>query len=266
MDTTVDNDANASVKDTEDRNYEAEASKMGWKPETEFKGDKAKWIDAKSFVARGEEVLPIVKAELKKTRAELDEFRKTAQEFAAFNEAAREREVSEWKAKYEEAVRSKSEAITQGDGAAAIEADAKLEELKANRPEPKKEVLKPDPEFSAWHADNDWYGKDDERTLQANLIAASISKKQGLKGRALYDAVSEKLGEFEAVASGKARTGSQRGGKVAAETKGARTYENLKPEFREQCDRQFKFFGGKGTEEAWRKSWVSKADNELFRS
>lgn len=266
MEQTVDTSETTSVQDDKvERNYEAEASKMGWQPEEKFKGDKSKWVDAKSFVERGEEVLPIVKAELRKTREELAEFRKTADEFAAFNKAAHEREKREWETKLREATQAKKEAITQGDGDKVIEAEATIDTLKANRPEPQKEVQKLDPEFKSWLDENEWYGKDKTRTMQANVIGLSLAE-GGLRGRALYDAVSEKLVEFDQKESGTTRTGPQRGGKVAAATKGQRTYENLKQEAKEQCDRQYKYFGGKGTEEAWRKTWTSRADDELFRS
>ena len=40
--------------ETGERDWEADARAMGWSPKAEFKGDKTHWIDAKSFVERGE--------------------------------------------------------------------------------------------------------------------------------------------------------------------------------------------------------------------
>ena len=48
---------------------ESKARSMGWVPEDEFRGPKTQWRDAKEFVERGENVLPIVNSLLKKERA-----------------------------------------------------------------------------------------------------------------------------------------------------------------------------------------------------
>jgi len=151
---TVDIPQNASVEhqaDAQDAQIEAEALKMGWKPKEKFTGPEGKWVDAKTYVERGEQILPIVQSQLRKTREELAEVRKAAQEWTELQKAAQEREVSEWKAKFEQAVKDKAEAISKGDGEAAVEAEARQEELKANRPEtPKKETrAEPDPLFSS---------------------------------------------------------------------------------------------------------------------
>ncbi len=272
MAAVVDNTETTSVQDSQDDSqsdtdagHEAKAREMGWKPKEQFKGDESKWIDAKSYVERGETVLPIVKAQLRKTQDELEEVKKAALAWTAHTEAAAKREVGEWKAKYDAAIQSKKDAIAQGDGEKVIEAEAAIDDLKASKPQPQKETPKVHPDFAAWKAENPWYQTDEERTLQANLIGARLAA-QGLQGRKLFDAVNEKLAEFEKMASGTARAGAQRGGKPSAETKGVKSYENLKPEMRAECDRQFKHFGGKGTPEAWRARWISQADDTMFRS
>ena len=48
---------------------EERAHRMGWRPLNEFRGDPAKWVDAAAFVARGEEQLPILSANLRKSEA-----------------------------------------------------------------------------------------------------------------------------------------------------------------------------------------------------
>lgn len=257
MDQTIDNTEIGSVEQQQERDYPAEASKIGWQPEEKFKGDKSKWVDAKTFVERGETVLPIVKHQLRETREELEKVKQAAKEFQAFNEAASKREVDEWKAKYEEAVRTKSEALSNGDGKAFVEAEATQKELEATRPQPKTEV-KEDPVFAAWRGENEWYGTDRKRTIRANAIGATLAQ-EGLRGRELYDAVGKELDEMdESVVVN--RGNPQRGGKSAGTTKAARSYENLKPEYREKCDHFVKDFGIK------KEQYVEKCTEDMFRS
>ena len=53
---------------TEERNYEDEASKQGWKPESEYSG-KAPWTDAKTVVQKGGKIAGILKSRLAKQDA-----------------------------------------------------------------------------------------------------------------------------------------------------------------------------------------------------
>lgn len=263
--TSVQGGQDASQTETDAKSYEAKAREMGWKPEEQFKGDKSKWIDAKSYVERGETVLPIVQAQLRKTREELEEVRKTAQEWVEFNKADTARREAEWKVQLDAAIQSRKDAIAQGDGDKVVEAEAQIDELKASKPQSKKEAATVHPDFAAWRAENEWYGTDKKRTLQANMIGADLAA-EGLRGRELFDAVNVKLAEFDEMAQGKARGGPQRGGRPANETRGAKVYENLKPEFRDACDRAFKHFGGKSKPEDFRKTWTSQASDDMFRS
>lgn len=249
-----------------DTNIEAEASKMGWVPQERFRGDPERWVDAKTFVDKGREVLPIVKAELRKTREELADIKKAAAEWQRMSEADTERKVNEWKAKFDEAIRDKSAALTQGDGDKFVEAEARQKELEASRPQPKtEEQPKVDPAFAEWRSENEWYGTDRKKTLKANLLGADLSADQpdgtpGLRGRALYDAVVERLAEEERASTGTTRQSAQRGGRPAASTKGAKTYENLLPEYREACDRFVKSMGIK------KEAYLDKCGPEAFRS
>lgn len=266
MEETLDTNENASVKNEGERNYEAEASKMGWVPQEKFRGDPERWVDAASFVKRGEEVLPIVKAQLRETRAELDEVKKAATEWQRMQEQDYARREVEWKAQLEQARQDRKDAVAQGDGEKFEAAETAVRELETAKPkDPKADAPKgPDPEFKAWLDENPWYASDRKLRLKADLIGADLVQ-DGLRGRALYDAVKAKLDESEQASTGTTRSGPQRGGRTAASTKGARTYENLKPEFRAECDRSFKHFGGKGKPEQWRESWLSKATEEMFQ-
>src|SRR5712664_3093014 len=50
----------------------AEATSHGWVDKAEFKGDPAKWVDAKTFLERGQTFIPFLKAESGRLRQGLE--------------------------------------------------------------------------------------------------------------------------------------------------------------------------------------------------
>src|SRR3990167_6165982 len=48
-----------------------EARNMGWVPQEEFRGDKANWVDAATFVDKGRHILPILQKNNERLQAEL---------------------------------------------------------------------------------------------------------------------------------------------------------------------------------------------------
>lgn len=259
-DEIVDNAENASVEsqgESQESNFEAEASKMGWRPKEQFRGDPSRWIDAKTFVSRGHEVLPIVKAELKKAREEIAEVKQAAQEFYKLNEEASARREAEWKSKYEQAVKDKAEAVNKGDGEALVEAEARQKELEANRPDKPKKEVKPHPAFVDWRSKNDWFDSDEEKTDLAIGIGLRLTKK-GLQGEEFFKELDKELERRSAPPN---RAGPQRGGKATGDSGGgARSYENLKPQFKKACDGQVKLLGIK------REQYVAACSDDMFGS
>src|SRR3990172_12212288 len=54
---------------------EKEARQLGWTPKEEWKGNPEKWIDAKAFVERGQEIMPILRSNNKRLQQEVSELR-----------------------------------------------------------------------------------------------------------------------------------------------------------------------------------------------
>jgi len=50
---------------------ETKAKAMGWSPKDEFRGDPDRWVDAETYVRRGEEFIPFLRANNKKLEEEL---------------------------------------------------------------------------------------------------------------------------------------------------------------------------------------------------
>lgn len=184
---------------------EVRARDMGWVPEEEFKGDKAKWKPAEEFVAHGEEILPILKktneglrndltqirGDLTATQAALAESREAIESFKTFHaeEVAERVKAAREKLKAEHAAASAA-----GDHAAVAELTEEMTRLNAADAAAEKEAkdkaavdarrvadrkdTTPDPVFVAWAAENaDWYGKDIPRTSLVQGIAADLRMK-----------------------------------------------------------------------------------------
>jgi hypothetical protein len=86
---------------------EDKARRLGWKPRGEYRGNAAQWVDAETFVRRGEEILPIVQANnrqleraLEKANAQIAEMRGTFEDFrdhhAGTEQRAYQRALHDW--------------------------------------------------------------------------------------------------------------------------------------------------------------------------
>ncbi len=81
---------------------------MGWVPKDEFRGDPNRHVAAQAFVERGENELPLMKAQMKRMKAEMDtlrrDSRKAVAQFTAAQEKAYERAMSDLEARGKDAV------------------------------------------------------------------------------------------------------------------------------------------------------------------
>jgi len=89
-----DPESNNPPPDAEAQELEGRARRMGWRPQEEFRGDPVRWTDAKTFIERGENELPVLReryrtlddrygklqTEQEATRKEVSEVRKSAKE------------------------------------------------------------------------------------------------------------------------------------------------------------------------------------------
>lgn len=55
----------------EQEQVESDARRLGWVPEEEFKGRKDHWVDAKTYLERGEQLMPILRQNNKKLQGDL---------------------------------------------------------------------------------------------------------------------------------------------------------------------------------------------------
>ncbi len=232
--------ADTKVDEPVERDYESEAKDMGWASEDKFKGDPKKWVDAKTYVENGERILPLVKHELKKTREELAEIKRSAQQAAQeYQKFADANADKNYKEKYAALLEAKKTAINTGDGETSTRVDEALKMLDQTKPQVRQQIPA-DPVFDLWKSSNDWYDKDEDMTIEANVIGATLVR-QGVRGAELYTKVREQMEKRNPEKFGiDTRTSPQRGNKTTGFQKTGKTYDNLPDDAKKQCDRFIK--------------------------
>jgi hypothetical protein len=256
---TLDN----TKKEADNGEIEAKAKAMGWRPESEFKGDLKEFVDAKTYVEKGEFVLPIVKKQrdearkaqlateqaLQQVKTDLEQTKKDAQEAIKFMHQGLERE---YKAKEAALKAEKAEAISAGDGAKAIAIESQIETLQAEKKEAKQEVKEQakqetpqlHPDFQKWLDKNPWYATDKRLQRLAITLGFDMAEEdKSLEGLPLWNKVREELAQMypdKFPEELEERPGAQRGGKSSSTNSKAKTYANLPEEARKACDKMVK--------------------------
>lgn len=262
-------------------NYEALASAMGWRPESEFKGPKEHFLDAKTYYERGQAILPVVRAEAQALRDEIDRIKADAKQALQVSERAREREVADLKAQLEAAKLARKDAIKEADGDTFEAADTQVKELEtaiaeASKKPPQDEAPKVDPNYVAWldRPEQSWFKGDEEAQAMAEGLVR-LPKYKGLIGQRekLWDAVVGDIKKMRDAAKRESRAdlnrdgpeGAGRGNGEVRARAGERSYSNLTNEFKQQCDRQYKSFGITIPIEKWRERYVQGCSPDSFR-
>jgi hypothetical protein len=163
------------------RDFDTEARELGWLPKEEFKGDPSRWTDAETFVKKGDEVMPLIKAQNKRLKREIDDlkkqFRQASAHFSKAEERAYDRAIADLREKQEAAVES-------GDLAAHREVSKEIDALSKEMPG-KPPLATKEQATEAWdefREENSWYDR-------ANLASAS---EIDVNARLYYDRMVEK--------------------------------------------------------------------------
>jgi hypothetical protein len=269
-----------------DPQVEAEARTMGWRPPGEFRGDKSNWVDAQTFVERGRQFMPLLKAnnkvltsQLLEARSSVDELKNVVLEQAESLKALTEFQAQEVKRQVQAHITKLRTALTEArkddDTEVQVELEEQLEAAKERLkkvdvlpkpPEVKKPADQPPPiePFAQKFAEDnaDWFNVDRKKTA---LFSAEVEELylEGLRGLPLLTKAKEKMDAFFSEPGNrtdKSESGSRPGGGGTPPTSG-KTYANLPTEAREQIKRQIPQMVGKNkpfpTEEAWSKHFVS---------
>jgi hypothetical protein len=275
---------------------ETRARTMGWMPKDKFVAEgqpEAKWMSAEDYVARGESIMPILKANNKKLADRLSktetELQSTKQLLTAAGEAIEELKnfrstlakdkVKEQKAQVLTAL---TEAKKSGDTDAEVkltdqltEVNAALKEAEKPAPAAKPTATTQAPELSeaskSWMRDNPWFGQDQRKTG----LAMGLSNEWKAQGKQtgtqeFFDYVDQEINKIfdqnaeRRGAASKVSSTNNSGGEGEGRTNGGRTFADLPPEAKAACDRSAAKLVGKGlaykTKDDWRKAYVEQYD------
>jgi hypothetical protein len=202
-------------------NLEQKAREIGWRPKEEFRGDPEKWVEAGEYLRRGEEVLPLVKAENRHLKDKTDTLtREVAQLKAVVTEQSRSmtdlvdfsrQQLKDKLAEQKRQLTAELRAATREDDETRIALlEEQLEEnaeardkLKAPKPEAAApaapQTIEETPEYRAFVNRNPWFNgtsaEDREKTVEA-LALAQAAAASGKKGEAFFTAVEEKMNKL----------------------------------------------------------------------
>lgn len=244
------------TEETQDpADVEAAARLNGWVPPDEWKSDKPPpggFLTAEEFERRGNEIRPILSSKLKKQdeelatlRAEISGIRQTAQKFEQFSSAAMERERREREQAVAQLEAMRAQAITDGDGQAAVRAERQIRTLEAA---PAPEAQPPpqlDPEVAnRWVRDNDWYGSDQVMRNWAEGRSKELLRQGVPPGEAVLSAISREARESfpDRFDRGTTRTSSVEGNGRRSPQTFRRTFDDLPADAKKAFD-EFKSMG-----------------------
>jgi len=269
---------------------ESDARAIGWRPLEQFRGDPDHWVDAETYLKRGREYLPLIRAENARLKQQLDEasgkVQGLEQTLAAATEAieglkeyqtaetqraaksARVALVKELKAAREDGDTDREADILAG----IVDLDSATREAKA-KPAEKKPAAAPapaeqkiDPVVQEWIRDNPWFETDRRRRGLALGIAEELRNDPAtasLVGRPFFDKVAEEV----EIALGERPTSKVDGGRPngspagrAGSAKRERGYNDLPADAKDACDKMGKKLVGPGRaykdDAAWRSQYA----------
>ena len=120
---------------------EHEAGRKGWVPRDQYKGDSTKWVDAKTFLERGERFTSNLQREITDLKDKVASFEGTKAAFTKFHDEAMTRKNAEIKEAISSLRIQRSAAIRDGEDEEAIELEDRIELLREQQVELKKPVV-----------------------------------------------------------------------------------------------------------------------------
>jgi len=192
---------------------EKKAMDMGWSPEEKFRGEPENFVDAKTFIERGEGYIPFLKkdlarigGELKSSREEVAGLKGDIKALGEYHKKTAEREHKRAEADFEKQITDlKSqlrEAAAEDDLVEFDKVETQIENLEKNKPEaPVVETTPvdtqpqgPHPDFPAWLADNQWFNEQPRLAAYATQVEREISTSNpGMVGRPLMDEITKEI-------------------------------------------------------------------------
>lgn len=170
---------------------EQRANQQGWVPQDEWEGDPDQWRPAKEFLDRGE-----LFKKIDEQNRTIKEFKKALEEFGKHHSKVQKVEYERAKA---DLLKSKKEALEEGDADAVIDIDEKLALVRdAAKNIPANSVNIPDPAeqnvvFQSWVGRNSWYENNMAMRAYADRVGNDLGAKGGMSPTDLLAAVEKEV-------------------------------------------------------------------------
>lgn len=238
-----------------EQSIEDKARATGWKPPDEFKGEQTRYTDAETWVANGNEKIPLLQADKEKLyannaelnetisalRSEVAENRQATKEFVEHQKRVTE---TEKKRSYDQAMsdfdQEEVTAVEDQDVDTYKAVRAKREKVQADyRPEPKQQQQQQaDPAFDDWKSKNQWYDKDKMLRADANAMGETLGK-DGLPRSEILEIVGQEIRQKYAhkFDNPNRRAPTTMDAERVNSVPKKHSYENLPAEARAVCDR-----------------------------
>lgn len=263
----ADNDTQSGARD-----YVAEAKQHGWTPKEDFKGDPARWVDAETFVAKADEVMPLLKKKTEVQDRRIADLEKTIKQQAKFMEGAEKRSydraVAELKIK-------KRSAVEAGDTREVDALDDEIDKLKADATAGAKQddiAEQAQEAYADWRLENRWYDKgalasasdlESDARVYADILAGKNQKKADSMAPADFFAwLGEQVLEKYPALNGKGprpKPASDVAGVTAGRANGsAKGYSDLPNDAKQMCDRLIRRGAIPGADEAAKRAYYAK--------
>jgi len=224
-----------------DRDYEKEALADGWNPDFDGPGKK----DAKTFVEDGEKISGMLKSKIGRLEDRIESMTGTFAEFQQYTDKQRDKDRKENKRLISELDVVRAQAITDGDGAAAVKAEQEIRGLQEEAPVQSTNGY--DELAQGWATDSAWYGSNKKLTGFADGIAEGIAK-QGYTGKAYFKELDRQVEETFPEEFGNTKRNSapsvESGGNREVADSKAQTWANLPAEDKAVANRFIKEMPG----------------------
>jgi hypothetical protein len=271
---------------------EVSAREMGWRPKEEFQGEEAKWVDAQTFVSRGENFIPLLRKQREDLRAAKGDLEARLGETQRLLLASQEA-IAELKAHHTENTAKQVEAARKsliaqlatareaGDVAAEIQIQDELADIReakavSNTPAPSPipaPTPQVDPVFAAWEKDNMWFREKPRLRGLAMGIAEELKsdpETKGLSGKPFFDALTKAMEPYLNPSSQSRQQGKVDGGRPngsgnnGSGSSRERSYSDLPAEAKQVCDRQAAKLVGLGRAFKDAASWQAYYVKDFF--
>lgn len=230
---------------SEERNYEKEALADGWNPNYDGPGKK----DAETFVKDGEKISGMLKSKIGRLEERIDSLTETNAEFKKYTDSQIKKEAEKNRRLIAELEKVKAQAITDGDGVAAIQAEKDIQNLQQEKPQ-NDDAAAYNRIAEQWASENQWYVNNKKLAAFANGIADQIAA-QGYTGQAYFKELTREVKEAfpeEFENPNRSKPGSVEDGSSKVDSK-ARGWANLPAEDKKQAEKFIKDIPGFTKEE-----------------